>query len=722
MKRVVTIGWCLILLMVNTGVVAQTAKPPTPATPPEQRVIDLLDFKEVEIADVVRTISTGYNINVILDKDVSGKVTVRLANVPVMEGLETICANQGLEVVREGSVYRIRKKAPPQRTMIRFIRGKLTVDIQDMDVKEFLKELSNQAAVSIVPDAKISGKVTGKLYQVELEDGMRALLEGNGFSSVKRKNIFYVGTPEGGNSSDPMAARRVRPTRGGGGNLYVDYSDGKVSIEVTDGKLEDVIKAIGDQSEIEIITYGNVNAEVNAKIVDAPLSEALALLLGGTGYTFIQRNNRILIGDRNPGTNSGQALSKSELVHLQHIKADEAQKSLPNDLQQKTKLIKEQNALLVTGTSEDIVKMRDFLGTIDLPTPQVIVDALVVEYVQGTSKNMGFRMGMGGPKVSPQGTYPELQGTTNGLSINKAILNNASGLGALGKLRLPESFWAELKLLENQNRAKVLAQPSITVLNGNKAEIDVSHTQYFKITSGTADNPLLQFRPISFGINLKITPWISQKGQITAEISPVISNSSGSSSQDGYPSVFQRSINTTVRFEDGETLVLGGLLSSEVKTDNAKVPLLGDIPIIGHLFKTTSKSKTQTNLVIYITPRIASPFVDIERELDRFDMEEKSNIFKGEKFSDVLKSRTGKQGIIPQSAITENQADSDTLVQDFGDASETAPRNVERTNPSLDSTAVAAPLVPVSPPTDTVPRRTPVRNESTSSETKPIAQ
>ena len=113
------------------------------------------------------------------------------------------------------------------------------------------------------------------------------------------------------------------------------------------------------------------------------------MLLGGTRFTFVQKDNVILIGDRNTATPSGQTLSKSELIHLKHIKADNLPSILPKDIPPtNVRVIKEQNALLISGTSEDIVTAKEFLNTIDIPTPQVRIDAIIVEFKIISTKNL----------------------------------------------------------------------------------------------------------------------------------------------------------------------------------------------------------------------------------------------------------------------------------------------------------------------------------------------
>ena len=597
-----------------------------------------LDVKDTDLRDVIRMISKGYNLNIIMDHDVKGAVTLHLTDVPIMEGLERIAQSNGLEVVQEGSVYKIRRASVQYKSMVNYLDGKLTVDVQNVDVKEFLTDLSAKTSVSIVPDAKVEGRLTGKLYGVSLDDGLRAMLEGNGFKVTKRRNIYQI-TPGEPGAPGSGGAARPRANLGPNSDFYVDYTNGLITLSVINGDLEEIVKAISEQGDVEIITYGSIKSEVNARINNAPITEALALLLGGTRFTFVQRGNVILIGDRNTATPSGQALSKSELIHLHHIKADNIPSILPKDIPAaNVRVIKEQNALLISGTSEDIVTARDFLRTIDIPTPQVRIDVVIVEYKENLDRERGFRFGRRNrdfsannsyfstpapaTRVSEESAYTEVG--IGGASMLNIITKNISNSETIIKDLISEDFFMVLKFLEDQNRAKVLAQPSILTLNGNKASIDVSETQYFKVTTGTAENYTIRFQPIKFGITLDITPWISLSGQITAEITPVISNSD-KTNVEGYPNVSSRSLTTTVRLNDGETLILGGLIKDQESQFRHKIPFLGSLPIVGVIFRHSGITKNKTNLVVYITPTVVTrdQVVDLNAELEQFNMQQK---------------------------------------------------------------------------------------------------
>lgn len=656
----------IIVLLTESATFSQLS-----ASPAEEKKLSI-DVKDTDIKDVIRIISKGYDINILLDQNISGKVTLHLVDVPIMEGLRSIAASNGLEVVQDGAVFKIRKASEERSSMIRYSNEKLTVDVQNVDVKDFLKELSSKTAVSIVPDAKVAGKVTGKLYEVSLDNGLRAILEGNGFKITRRRNIYQV--LNNTETTPPPGPRFNSPGSSGGTKFMVDFNDGKVTLDVSNGDLEDVVRAIAEQSDAEIITYGSLKSEINAKLNDVPLTEALALLLGGTRFTFVQKDNVLLIGDRNTATPSGQALSKSELIHLRHIKADNIPSILPKDIPTtNVRVIKEQNALLISGTSEDIVQAREFLKTIDIPTPQVRIDAVIVEFKENLDKEFGIRSGKvpgfrdSSFAITPFPEHKHYKGYQHfelGMSgkfikeLWKDIFPKSNW--SFIKKTLPDDFWTILRFLETQDKAKVLAQPSILTLNGNKASIDVSETQYFKVTTGVNENLTSRFQPIKFGIQLDIVPWIAQSGQITAEITPNVSNSEKTNNE-GYPNVSTRSITTTVRLNDGETLVLGGLVKNQETSFNYKIPILGDIPILGKLFKHSGKTRTKSNLVVFITPHVVTDNqrIDLEREIEKYDLHDKNflerQIHRGiKKINKVFDNSSDSTLEIPPSSISEN--------------------------------------------------------------------
>jgi type IV pilus assembly protein PilQ len=643
MKVRTGLGIVLLVGLTVSSLIAQTLKPSparakvlkkdTIATPnPSPRMT--FDFKDTDIRDVVRSISIAYGLNIVIDKDIAVKVTIHLTDVPVLDGLKTLLSTHGLALQKEGDIYRIAKAEDKGKGAIAVSRrDTLNMDIDNMDVRDFIKDISAKTGMNIIAEKGVEGRISGTLRNISVEDGIRALFEANGFITRYRGDIIMVSAKDQigqGGGKVPGGGLGSYMQRGSGQQEQLDVrvKDGKVSLNLNRADIGNVLQQIAEQSQLNFITYGDVRGEVNAKLDNVPMEKAIGLLMAGTNYSFAIKDSILLVGDRNSATPSGQALSTSVLLHLKHIKADNFMVVLPKSIPAtNVQLVKEQNAVLVTGTMDLIVQVREFIAQVDIPTPQIMIETIVVEFSKDIGKEWGVKAGRGKrsdttASAGSESYIPGYWGSMSGRGVkNLAHSINDKGFQFNTMGFLPDDFWITLRALESESKAKVMAQPRIATLNGNKASINVGVTRYFRLQGGTIENPFVRFQEIKSGIKLDITPWISQSGQVTVEISPEISNSTGDN-KEGFPNVSTRSVNTTIQLNDGETIIIGGLIRAEDNKQAEKVPLLGDIPLLGKLFQSQGNQKSTSELVIYLTPHILKPAdtVDLQRDLEKFKL------------------------------------------------------------------------------------------------------
>jgi phosphoglycerate kinase len=172
---------------------------------------------------------------------------------------------------------------------------------------------------------------------------------------------------------------------------------------------------------------------------------------------------------------------------------------------------------------------------------------------------------------------------------------------------LSKRLLAKVVALIEEGKAEVKANPRLTVLNGYEALINVGKQLNYKITTeqGSAGSTYITTRiqTIHAGTTLKIVPWVGASGDITVDIHPEVSNVSGITA-DGLPEVSQRRVDTSIRVKDGQSISIGGLISSEELHNQTKIPLLGDLPLVGSLFSNKTKTTRDSELVIFITPHL----------------------------------------------------------------------------------------------------------------------
>lgn len=583
---------------------------------------DLLnvDYVDEPILDVLRAIATAFKLSIIPDKDLGDvKVTIHLENLPVLEGLDKLCRAHGLDLIADGNVYRVRKARENSFSIIEVRNRRMNLDVQNRQVKDFLRELVEKTKINIVPGQDLKGLVTGHLKDVDPLDGFKALMAANDYE-VRMKNGVYL--VENGDSlgRDSQPFRRGRRPGGfpgqGMGNSDVDVHDGKVALSLNNASLGDAIREIAEQAGLNYTIIGDVSGNVNAQLKDVGVREALSALLNGTRYAYIEKDGTLLIGDRNPNTPSGQALSGAELVYLKYIKAENIEKIAPKSVPaDNIKVIKEQNAVLLSGTHEDIDLVKTFIETVDVPTPQVLMEVVVVEYNREKSSDLGLQQGL----TANNGTNLSAYGNMSGV---QRTWTKGSWTGLIGIK--PPNFELSLRALEAKNKAKILSMPKVTTLNGNKAELKVSRTSYFPVSSYNKDGfQNMDYRTIDDGITIELTPWVTKHGEVNVAISPSVKTTDATNIADGSPPpVTNRSISTNVMLMDGETIALGGLIKSQEDNSRSFVPVLGSIPLLGYLFSARHLVTRTTELVIYVTPHILNPEtqgVNLEEEFESLD-------------------------------------------------------------------------------------------------------
>ncbi len=646
-----------------------------------------VDYVDEPILDVIRAIATAFKLSIIPDKDLGDvKVTIHLENIPVLEGLDKLCKSHGLELSADGNVYHIRKTKENAFSILEVRNKRMNLDVQNRPVKDFLREFVEKTKINIVPGQNLRGLVTGHLKDVEPIDGFKALMAANDYD-VRLKNGVYL--VENGDSSGQESQGFHRNRHGSGfqgqsgGASDVDVHDGKVTLSLNNASLGDAIREIAEQAGHNYTIIGDVSGNVNAQLKGVTVEEALSALLQGTRYAFLNKDGTLLIGDRNPNTPSGQALSDAELVYLKFIKAENIEKIIPKSIPvENIKVIKEQNAVLISGTVDDISLVKSFLEKVDVPTPQVLMEVVVVEYNRNKDSDFGIEAGKSNNPGANLVAYGSLSGVRN-------KFNQGSFQGTIG-IR-PPNFDLSLRALESKNKAKILSMPKITTLNGNKAELKVSRTFYYQVSSVTKDGfQNNDFRTIDDGITIELTPWVTRHGEVNVNISPSI-KTAGPSVGDAPPTITNRSITTNVMLMDGETIALGGLINSQEDNNRSFVPILGSIPVLGYLFSWRKALTHTTELVIYVTPHILNPETQAVNLEDEFESLDRRSGFLDK--TDFIKS--SKQGPNKKDAPHEDAAPAPKAGTDKAKPASAKSGDAGAAKP--DSSKAMAPAMPTGP-------------------------
>jgi general secretion pathway protein D len=344
------------------------------------------------------------------------------------------------------------------------------------------------------------------------------------------------------------------------------------------------------------------------------------------------------------------------------------------------------NSLVVSGSAADIEAVRELVARLDLPQRQVYVEAVILDLSADLSRAVGLSLHQGAATQS--GSVGGFAASTSSNGLNGVVLDPAKlaatlsggGLlaGVLGKsfsvagMSVP-SFGVVLQALETSSNTNVLSRPHLLTLDHTKATISVGQKIPFPIGNITTSVGSVQnsFSREPVQIKLDLTPHLSDESEIRLEIEGTIDDVAASGdTASGGPITNNRAIKTTVVVHDGETVVLGGLQKESAIDTLEKVPLIGDVPVLGMLFRTHTKKRTKQDLLIVLTPYVIRDEGDLrriaeQREDERRELEQRATMFDDPSADGIHIDYARKRGLLAEinAAVLGSETESDALAK-----------------------------------------------------------
>ncbi|MFQ5681221.1 MAG: secretin N-terminal domain-containing protein [Candidatus Omnitrophota bacterium] len=376
---------------------------------------------------------------------------------------------------------------------------------------------------------------------------------------------------------------------------------GLLSLDYKDVDIKDVARAFSALSGVNIIVSSDVQANITMRMSGVDWRTALEVILDTYNLAYVEKSNFIIIttlDKRRMQEESG--LLDTEIIRLNFVDVNTIRKTLTPILSSRgvINIDERTNSLVITDIKDKIKDIKDVATKLDIRTPQVLIETMVVD-VKLTDE---FKWGVVETlfaDVREGGNEPKWKGDSNVLSLSGAsTFKWGKTIFSGADLNLT------LQSIMKNTKSKILANPRVVTLDNLSASIDIiTQEPYTAATqTGTQDQPMTATSFKDIGIKLIATPHITKDKFISMEISTEHSVKTGSSG--GVPIVDMRKASTNVLVKDGETIVMGGLRRRDVTDTVVKIPVLGDIPVLGRLFRSKDNSITETELVIFITPHL----------------------------------------------------------------------------------------------------------------------
>ncbi|MCG3203908.1 MAG: hypothetical protein KCHDKBKB_00585 [Elusimicrobia bacterium] len=477
----------------------------------------------------------------------------------------------------------------------------------------------------------ISRVVIDLVYPVDY----KASADNNQVTLTMTKNLAAAAAESEKKASTP------KPSFNRKRDLLASLPKEEVTLDFEGADIRDVIRLMAETSNINIIFGPEVAGTIAVHLKKVPFDEAFSTIMNLKGLVPTQLGANIL------RVTTPDILQKERLkaivytktIPINYLKAEEMMKHIQSVMSSAGRkgtitVATENNSLVITDSEEGLQQAERLIAQLDQKPKQVMIESRIVEINLNNGFDMGVEWEAWNSKIerNANGTFNKISEVGLMSTDAPVLYNNENGgfaglpteeIGALGPNRgtgvsLPgptsaaisfgilknnQIFNVALQALVTQSKAKILSAPKVVTINGEQAKIQA--VQDIRFRTSTVSNGVVtsDFKTVSAGIVLTVTPTINAEDRVTLRINPESSFPTQESTDAG-PIIRTRSAQTTVVVKDGETLVIGGLIDDQDTKGVNKVPLLGDIPIIGVFFKSTTTRKTRNELLVFVTPRI----------------------------------------------------------------------------------------------------------------------
>lgn len=384
------------------------------------------------------------------------------------------------------------------------------------------------------------------------------------------------------------------------------FAGKKLTLYVKDAEIADILRMIASQFDLNLLMSQDVKQVITVRLSEVPLRVGLDAVLkaglcnlveGGDGIMIVKPVKKEMYGE-----------TETRVFDIDYCEAEDLQKVVNKALStvgtaeasyrrvSKSGGNARNAALIVTDIPEALDRVARLIAEYDRQVPQIAIEAKFVETVITGEDRYGISWTIGASAATGEFDWSK----DFGLPI---VFNNM----VLGKINLA-SFSAQLELLQSRGLSRVLASPRTVTMDNQTATMKISTDIPQREVTTDANSGLVVYswKTRSVPIGIEVTPHVTADGKVVMSLSPEVEAITGYTgpADDQRPIVSRRAATTQITVADGEVAVIGGLIQDNETRTVGKIPILGDIPILGHLFKKTSVTHTKTDLQIFIIPHI----------------------------------------------------------------------------------------------------------------------
>ncbi|WP_295719974.1 general secretion pathway protein GspD [Mucilaginibacter sp.] len=472
----------------------------------------------------------------------------------------------------------------------------------------------------IIPGSLQSKKVSAFIRNAPFDIAMEKLAYANDIKMSRTNDNFYLFQPleeneelyinGDKNTSVRKVVRNVQQSLSGTSGVSVRVVNGHklISADAVNTPIIDLVKQASQETNSNYSIYSEIKGIITLHVSDISYDSFLNILFKSTEYTFHSEEGVYLMGDRKLS-----GLRTFKAIHLQNRPIDTLFSMIPNEWKKGIEVqeFREQNTLLLSGSSAQIAEIENMIKQLDKLVPVVLIEVTMIDVHKTRNVSTGISAGVSDSVKTGGSVLPGLNYTFGTKGVND-FLNSLGKLTSLNLGHVVPNFYVNLKALEANNNVDVRSVPQLSTLNGHSAILSIGSRRYYKNTtqnvfpSITTSQSIFTnvYQEVNANLSISIKPVVSGDDQVTLGINVNISDFTAFPTDGSPPPQAISKFETILRVHNEDTIVLGGLERTESDDSGSGIPLLSRIPILKWIFSSRSKTNSKIVTVLFIKSTI----------------------------------------------------------------------------------------------------------------------
>ncbi|WP_299883434.1 type II secretion system protein GspD [uncultured Lacinutrix sp.] len=593
-----------------------------------------IDLSGLTLYDFLITIAEEHKLNVSADATLNQQVSSNFFDINVKDvflflvkkyNLEADVTNSIIVFNQKKEIEKVEKPKPLKKIDVSYNNKNnfLSIKLKNDSLPRVAQAITDASQKNIILSPEVKGeKVSSYILNRPFKQVIEMMAKSNGLVLTEDENDNYYlekdTAPKPDKTSRPKtgSSRKNRGqtskySKGTTGSFSIETDDqGFLNIKAYEADASDMINAASEKLNTNYFMYNTPEGIKTTLVANGiAFDDLLNHLFKGEKYTYKKEEGLYLIGEH-----TTEGLRTTELVQLENRSIESVQASLPKSVIEnlEVKEFIELNGFVVAGSKNHILEFKEYLREIDRVVPVIQIEVIIVQYQKAYEVQTGLKAGIDNQQRTTSGVlFPTTEAELNATSVN-GLIDAFNGLGIVNLGKVAESFYLNLKLLENNSLIKLSSTPRLVTLNGHEANSSIGETSYYFEQNNSLqpignNNQILQsgtWKSTEANLSVNITPFVSKDENVTLNISVEKSAFLGRAGENAPPGKSTQKFESIVRVKNNEMVLLGGLDELENENSGTGTPFFSRIPVIKWFFSSRTKRKEKSKLHIFIKPTV----------------------------------------------------------------------------------------------------------------------